>query len=804
MKAFAARRSYFACGCVVFTIILSAVDVSAQGPGVGANLPMVTVPDGPVVLPTAEQPRIRVVPITKGLSHPWSLAFLPNGDILVTERDKATLRVISDGVLDPNPIPGVPEAYTSARLAGLMEVAIHPNDGQLVYLTYCKPVELDGRLGSTVALARGRLDAGALTEVRDIFVAEGWGNGIAASRLAFGADGKLYMTVGGAIRSSSTGKKAQDPSNHFGKVLRLNDDGTAPNDNPFVGRIGYLPEIYSMGHRNQLGLVFHPDTGELWASENGPQGADEVNIVRAGSNYGWPVATDSREYSGRRTSDTPWLDAFVRPEILWQPSIGPSGLAFYSGERFPAWQGNLFVGSMRVGQMERTGHLERIVFSRRGEEIRREWLLTEFKQRIRDVRQGPDGFIYVLTEEFDGALLRIEPAEAITEPPGSVQPIRRLRTPRITPLPEEQWTDAQRTLARRYVPNATLGNALRTLIRVPGLADRVFPLLNYIENGSTLMARHREILILRTAWLTQNASLWATHASHASEAGLSEEALRGIAEGRFADGWVRFEMTLMDLAQELFRNSSVTQRTWDALSEEYSLHNLLDAVTTVSEIIAQSILFNSLGIQPDDDTTAVIPTSDFAYRVYTLERDAPLTEPRIEPTEGSELRFLRTLSQHPELAKAWNMNSAYVMNSEPPPLEPRERELLILRTGWNTQSVYEWAKHVGSVGLAREHGLDPLWIAQGSDASGWDENDLTLITAANEMYRDTIISDQTWEKLSTRYSTEEMMSITMAVARARRASMVFNAVGVQPLGDDELFPVVEGYERAWWIPGSRQ
>ena len=277
----------------------------------------------------------------------------------------------------------------------------------------------DGESGATVALARGRLDAGALTEVRDIFVADGVDRGVAASKLIFAPDGTLFMTVGGAYVFASTGGHAQDSMMHFGKLLRLNDDGTVPDDNPFVGDTAYLPEIYSLGHRNQIGLSFHPETGDLWATEHGPQGGDEANIVKSGANYGWPIASYSREYSGVPVSETPWLQEFESPEILWWPSIAPSGLTFYTGEHFPAWHGNLFVGSMRVGRMRHTGHLERIVFNRQGQEIGRESLLTELKQRIRDVRQGYDGFLYLVTDEDDGVLLRIEPAHALVDPPGN-------------------------------------------------------------------------------------------------------------------------------------------------------------------------------------------------------------------------------------------------------------------------------------------------------------------------------------------------------------------------------------------------
>ena len=618
-QSFRARRRLFS---LAFALALVGGPASAQNQ---QGVPALPPPDGPVVLRTAAQPRIRVVPVTTGLSHPWGLAFRRNGDILVTERDKGTLRVIRNGQLDERAIPGGPEVYTGVQLAGLMDIAVHPDDDSLVYLTYSKPKERDGQRGATVALARGRLEGGALTEVRDIFVADGWGGGIAASRIVFGPDEKLYMTVGGAFQFSSTGQYAQDPGTHFGKLLRLNDDGTAPDDNPFVGNPDYLPEIYSMGHRNQLGLAFHPDTGDLWASENGPQGGDETNIIRAGDNYGWPLASYSREYSGVPVSETPWLEAFTGPEIIWWPSIAPSGLTFYTGEHFPAWQGNLFVGSMRVGRMLHTGHLERIVFNRQGQEIRREWLLTELKQRIRDVRQGPDGFLYVLTEEDDAVLLRIEPARAIMDVPGTIVPAHRLTAARVPPLPEAEWTDEQRALIEKYAPDGNPGNALRTLIRVPALADRVFPLLLHVANDSTLSPRHRAILILRSAWLAQNANLWATHASRAGEAGLTADEVLRVAQGP-AEGWSEFEAVLVGLADELFRNSSVTDGTWDLLSEQYDLYNMVDAVITVNEITSQAILFNSLGIQPDDDTTARIPTTSVGYRVVVPDREPPLVD----------------------------------------------------------------------------------------------------------------------------------------------------------------------------------
>ncbi|PWU02041.1 MAG: hypothetical protein C5B51_21615 [Terriglobia bacterium] len=357
---------------------------------------------GPFVFDTAEQHKVQVVVVTKGLSHPWGLAFLPDGSMLVTER-AGRLRLIRDGVLDPRPIPGVPEVYAK-QLSGLMDIALHPRfaDNKLVYLAYTKPLEK----GVTTALARGRWDGAALADVREIFVADSVDDGrAAASRLAFGPDGSLYMTIGGTFD-----QRAQDPGSHGGKVLRLRDDGTAPPDNPFSGKAGYKPEIYTLGHRNSLGLAVQPQTGVVWENENGPNGGDELNVLQRGRNYGWPVVSYGRQYPGPRVSDHPWKEGMEEPLVVWLPSIGISGLAFYTGDRFPAWKGNVFVGSMRVGELNYTGHVERIVLNEKFEELRRESLLTELRQRIRDVRQGPDGLLYLLTEEEEGALLRIEPA----------------------------------------------------------------------------------------------------------------------------------------------------------------------------------------------------------------------------------------------------------------------------------------------------------------------------------------------------------------------------------------------------------
>ena len=377
--------------------------VSAQR---AVGVPRVPLGDGPWVFDTAEQHKVRVVAVTKGLANPWSVAFLPSGEMLVTERS-GRLRIVRNGVLDPQPVAGVPQSKMQ-RLGGLMDVVLHPRfaENHFVYLTYSKPGDND--LIAT-ALGRGTWNGSALTNFQELFVVEPWwdGQGGAASRIAFGRDGMLYMTTGASVANM---KDAQDPNHHKGKVLRLRDDGTVPPDNPFVGRAGYKPEIYSLGHRNQLGLAIHPQTGAVWSNENGPNGGDEINVILPGRNYGWPDVSLGRSYEG------PWQGKFAKegiepPIVYWMPSIAVSGMAFYTGDRFPGWKGNVFVGALRYGEIPQTGHLQRVVFNERGEEMRREMLLTELRQRIRDVRQGPDGLLYVLTDENPGALLRLEPVQ---------------------------------------------------------------------------------------------------------------------------------------------------------------------------------------------------------------------------------------------------------------------------------------------------------------------------------------------------------------------------------------------------------
>jgi len=358
-------------------------------------------PKLPMEFDTGEGQRIRVAAVTRALEYPFSLAFLPDGNMLVTER-AGRLRIIRNGVLDPKPVGGPPsywsgESGAPGAVHGYMDIALHPQfaDNGYIYLTYTKPIDDKRRV---VAIARGRWNGQALTEVRDIFVSDQGGT----SRIAFGRDGTLFMTT--------TGNDPQNPNTLGGKVLRFRDDGSIPPDNPFVGVAGKRPEVYALGIRSSLGLAVHPGTGEMWENENGPNGGDEINILKPGANYGWPLVSYGRTYQGPWQSAPPGHAGFEPPVVIWNPAIAVSGMAFYTGDKLPKWKGDVFVGSLRTGEIPGTGHLERILFNQKMEELRRESLLTELRQRIRDVRQGPDGLLYLLTDEKEGAVLRIEPA----------------------------------------------------------------------------------------------------------------------------------------------------------------------------------------------------------------------------------------------------------------------------------------------------------------------------------------------------------------------------------------------------------
>jgi glucose/arabinose dehydrogenase len=379
-------------------------------------------PQPRVLLPTREAPleltvgqdRIRVVLVTDGLVGPWDLALLPDGAMLVTESPGA-LRLVTDGVLDPEPVWKAPSPKGNDVLHGLV---IHPDfaENRLVYASYTKQRE-DKLL--TLAISRGRLEGNKLVEVAEIFVADAWQDAIMATagRMLFGPDQTLYVTVGDRDRlvltdDTSVRMLSQSLDNHGGKTLRLTDDGGVPPDNPFVGRAGAKPEIFTYGNRNGYGLAFHPQTGELWQIEIGPMGGDELNILKPGANYGWPLLSMGRNYSGTLVSDQPWYrPGMEMPRMFWVPQISPSGLTFYTGDRFPQWKGSAFIGSLNGQQVQR------LAFDLPGQAERREPLLRELGVRFRDIEQGPDGLLYVATEirygsgSPDGTILRIEPAE---------------------------------------------------------------------------------------------------------------------------------------------------------------------------------------------------------------------------------------------------------------------------------------------------------------------------------------------------------------------------------------------------------
>ena len=370
--------------------------------------------EGPWDIAT-EKGTVRVVVVAKGLDHPWGLAFLPDGSMLVTERP-GRLRVIRNGVLDPAPVAGLPDILPGG-IGGLMDIALHPKfaKNHLIYMSYTKP-GAEVRAQSTVAVMRARWDGGpALSDVKDIFVADAWygapplpkrccGQGPATgsygSRLAFDRKGFLYVTSG----DRNYGEKVQDPSNDFGKILRLRDDGSVPPDNPFVGKSGYKPEIWTTGHRNPLGLVIHPVTGALWESEFGPRGGDEVNLIEKGKNYGWIDVTQGQHYNNEPAKGVKDVPGMTDPVLMWAPSINPGNLAFYYGDKFPAWKGDLLMATM-------TRSVLRATFDAQGKPTGQERMLTDLKQRLRDLRVGPDGLIYLLTDETGGAVLRIEPAK---------------------------------------------------------------------------------------------------------------------------------------------------------------------------------------------------------------------------------------------------------------------------------------------------------------------------------------------------------------------------------------------------------
>ena len=352
------------------------------------------------VVERTERHVVRVNVLTRGLEYPWSLAFLPDGRMLVTERSGRLRYVAADGTLDPAPIGGLPAAVAVAGQGGLHDVVPHPEflRNHLVYIAYA------GRGGGYgTELARGRLDGHRLADVEVLFRAlpKSRGGRHFGGRVVFDGNGHVFLTLG----DRGDRPRAQDLGDHAGSVIRLTEEGDMPADNPFISIAGARPEIFSLGNRNVQGAAMNPWTGALWTHEHGPQGGDEVNVIRAGMNYGWPVITYGRNY-GLSTSigEGTHKAGMAQPIHQWTPSIAPSGMAFYDGDRFPAWRGSLLVGALKfrlLARLEIEG--ERVVHE--------EWMLADTVGRIRDVRVGPDGLVYLLNDEPDGVIARLEPAD---------------------------------------------------------------------------------------------------------------------------------------------------------------------------------------------------------------------------------------------------------------------------------------------------------------------------------------------------------------------------------------------------------
>ena len=347
----------------------------------------------------------RAETVVRGLEHPWSIAWLPDGSALVTER-AGRLRLIRDGRLDPKPVQGLPPVLASGQ-GGLLDVSLHPAfaENRYIYLTFVS----GARDANRTSLARGRFDGHALRDVAVIFrnADPKSGGQHFGSRIVWLPDNSLLMSIGDggnppiSFGGENIRNQAQNLGTHFGKVLRLNDDGTAHAGNPYGNSPGAKPEIWSMGHRNIQGMTRDPDSGRVWANEHGSRGGDELNVIQGGSNYGWPVVTYSMEYWGPRISDETSRPGITEPKLVWTPSKAPSGLAFYTGDVYPGWKGDLFSGALKFREVRR--------LRLQGDRVVGEEKLT-IGQRVRDVRQGPDGYLYLLTDETDGALLRILPA----------------------------------------------------------------------------------------------------------------------------------------------------------------------------------------------------------------------------------------------------------------------------------------------------------------------------------------------------------------------------------------------------------
>ncbi len=348
---------------------------------------------------------VQTVTVVEGLEHPWSMAWLPNGDQLITERP-GRLRIVRNGTLDPTPIAGVPEVF-AFKQGGLLDISLHPRfaENRLIYFTYSH----GNADANRTRVARATFDGEALQNVEVIFeVSQTKPDGQHfGSRITWLPDNTMLVAIGDGgnppvqLEGDLIREQAQNLNSHLGKIVRLNDDGSVPQDNPFVNRENADPAIWSYGHRNIQGLTLDPDTGRIWSTEHGSLGGDELNLLKVGENYGWPVVTHSREYSGGEISSERSRPGMIDPRAVWTPAKAPSGLAVYTGDRFPGWRGNLFAGGL-VSQ-----DVRRIQLDESGNVVNQEPI--EIGERVRDVRQSPDGFLYILTDQSNGKLIRIEP-----------------------------------------------------------------------------------------------------------------------------------------------------------------------------------------------------------------------------------------------------------------------------------------------------------------------------------------------------------------------------------------------------------
>lgn len=349
---------------------------------------------------TSQKHTFTLTEIANGLDHPWSFAFLPGGDILITER-AGNLRIVRGGKLEKEPIKGLPKDIFVSGQGGVLDVALHPKfaKNKLIYISYAA----GNRSKAGTQVLRAKLTGRKLEHVEVIFTSlpKTPGSAHYGSRLAFADDGTLFITIGDRYDRLHD---AQNPANHLGAVIRINDDGTVPKDNPFIGKAGFRPEIYSYGHRNPQGMALRPSDRSIWLHEHGPRGGDELNKLKPGANFGWPAITYGIDYSGAIISDKTHAPGMEQPVIHWTPSIAPSGMAFYEGDKFPAWKGSLFIGALAKR------HLRRLTM--KGDKVLGEELLLEGMARFRDVRQSLDGHLYVLTDKSDGQLLRLDPAKA--------------------------------------------------------------------------------------------------------------------------------------------------------------------------------------------------------------------------------------------------------------------------------------------------------------------------------------------------------------------------------------------------------